>query len=252
MKAQRSWGKSDMKQATFLLGIALLCAGSAAAQSNSAGSLSLAPTASNASQITLPAITPLDLALPSGVPAAPPPTSFNDALALPAAPAPSEPAEPQNVQGVFQNFDWQAYVGYTYVRFFEVPGIQVNTNGLNFGVVYYFKDWLGADGEFVGTFGTQYGDNAKFLMGMGGVRVRHAMEHNIEVWAHVLGGASKYRPETAFGKQTSVAYEVGGGVDLNTHRRRLAYRISVDAAGTAFFNTYQVSPKISAGVVFKF
>ena len=78
----------------------------------------------------------------------------------------------QDVQGVFQNFQWQAYLGYTYVRFWETPSAQVNTNGLNFGVVYYFKDWIGGDGEFVGTFGSQYGDRAKFLLGMGGARFR--------------------------------------------------------------------------------
>ncbi len=241
-----------MKQATFLLGIALLLAGRAAAQANSAASLSFATAASPAPQPAPPAAAPLDLALPAGFHPAPSSAPVNYSLALPAAPAPSEPAEPQNVQGVFQNFDWQAYLGYTYVRFFEVPGTQVNTDGLNFGVVYYLKEWVGVDGEFVGTYGTQYGDNAKFLMGMGGVRVRHAMEHNVEVWAHALVGAAKYLPQTAFGNQTSVGYEVGGGLDLNTHRRRLAYRLSVDAAGTAFFNTYQISPKVSAGVVFKF
>jgi hypothetical protein len=241
-----------MKQATFFLGLALLFVGSAAAQSNSAGSLSLATEVTPPSQPAPVAIAPFDLALPSGVPVALPAAPFKDGLAFPAAPTPSEPAEPQMVQGVFQNYDWQAYVGYTYVRFYEVPGIQLNANGVNFGVVYYVKDWLGVDGEFVGGFDWQYGACGKFLMGMGGVRVRHAMEHNIEVWAHALVGGATFKPQTAYGNQTSIGYEVGGGIDLNTHRRRLAYRLAVDAAGTAYFNTYQVSPKVSAGVVFKF
>lgn len=230
------------------MGIALLFAGSAAAQVNSGGSLALPP------QPVPQTNAQLDLAMgvaPASA-AALSPAPVGAGLALPVAPEAAEPAEPQTVQGVFQNFYWQAYLGYTYVRFFEVPGTQVNTNGLNFSAVYYFKDWLAADGEFVGTYGTQLGQNANFLMGMGGIRVRHAMEHNMEVWAHVLGGAAHYSPQTAFGKQTSVGYEIGGGLDLNTHRRRLAYRISVDAAGTAFFNTYQLSPKVSAGIVFKF
>jgi len=241
-----------MKQATFFLGLALLFAGSASAQSNSAGSAALLLSDAVASQpVPLP-IAPLNLALSSEVPIAPPAAPFDHALALPVAPAPSEPAEPQMVQGVFQNYDWQAYVGYTYVRFYEVPGIQLNANGVNFGVVYYVKDWLGVDGEFVGGFDWQYGACGKFLMGMGGVRVRHAMEHNIEVWAHALVGGATFKPQTAYGNQTSIGYEVGGGIDLNTHRRRLAYRLALDAAGTAYFNTYQVSPKVSAGVVFKF
>jgi|HubBroStandDraft_6_1064221.scaffolds.fasta_scaffold00456_8 hypothetical protein len=241
-----------MKQATLLLGIALLFAGSAAAQANSPEPQSLATAAS---QNSLPALlpdAPLKLALPPVAIEAPASAPSSFGLALPAAPTPAEPAEPQVVQGVFQNFYWQAYVGFTYLRFFEVPGVQVNTEGVNFGVVYYFKDWLGADGEFVGTFAPAPGCLAKYLMGMGGIRVRHSMQHNIEVWAHGLIGAATFRPQTAYGNQTSYGYEVGGGVDLNTHHRRLAYRVSLDAAGTTYFNTYQVSPKVSAGVVFKF
>jgi hypothetical protein len=241
-----------MKQATFFLAIALLCVSNASAQTNSGGSLSLATEVALPPQPTPVAAAPFDLALPSGVPVAPRETPFKDGLALPSAPAPGEPAEPQMVQGVFQNFDWQAYVGYTYVRFYEVPGTEVNANGVNFGVVYYVKDWLGVDGEFVGGYDWQFGTCGKFLMGMGGVRVRHAMEHNIEVWAHALVGGATFKPQTAYGNQTSIGYEVGGGIDLNTHRRRLAYRLAVDAAGTAYFNTYQISPKVSAGVVFKF
>jgi hypothetical protein len=238
-----------MKQATFFLGIVLLCASGASAQTNSGGSASLALAAPVPSQPAPQLIAPLDLPV---TPTVPPAAPFHDGPALPSAPAPSEPAEPQMVQGVFQNFDWQAYVGYTYVRFYEVPGIQLNANGVNFGVVYYVKDWLGVDGEFVGGFDWQYGACGKFLMGMGGVRVRHAMEHNIEVWAHALVGGATFKPQTAYGNQTSIGYEVGGGLDLNTHRRRIAYRLAVDAAGTAYFNTYQISPKVSAGVVFKF
>jgi hypothetical protein len=244
-----------MKQATWVLGIALLFAGNAAAQSAPEGSISLPPSAVvTVAEPALPATASLDLALPSGLPSASAAAPFSNGLALPAAPEPGKPADPdpQGVQGVFQYFNWQAYVGYTYVRFFEVPGTEINTNGLNFGIVYYVKDWLGADGEFVGTYGSQFGDNAKFLMGLGGVRVRHAMQHNIEVWAHALVGAAHYSPQTAYGTRNALGYEVGGGLDLNTHRRRLAYRLSVDAAGTNFFSTYQVSPKISAGVVFKF
>jgi len=166
------------------------------------------------------------------------------------SPEPAEP--PQGVQGVFQNYYWQAYVGYTYVRFFEIPGTQVNTNGFNFSVQYYLKNWLAADGEFVATFGSQFGSTADYLMGLGGLRIRKAGPRGLEIWAHVLGGGSHYTPQTSYGNQHSVAYEVGGGVDIDAHHHRMAYRVSVDAAGTNYFNTYQVSPKVSAGVVFKF
>lgn len=161
-------------------------------------------------------------------------------------------ASPQYVQSVFQEFPWQIYAGYTFVRFYQVPGVQVNTNGLNFGVVYYIRDWVGAEGEFTGTFGSQYGDTAKFLLGMGGLRFRWSAPRGIEVWAHGLIGGSHYLPQTANGAPHALAYELGGGVDISAGRRRWAYRVAVDAVATQYFSTYQFSPKASAGIVFKF
>jgi hypothetical protein len=112
---------------------------------------------------------------------------------------------------------------------------------------------VGADGEFVLTLGDQYPYQARFLLGMGGVRVRWApFQRNIEIWGHGLFGGSHFTPQTAYGPQGAFAYELGGGVDLNTHRERYAYRIGVDMVSTHFFSTYQFSPKISVGFVYKF
>jgi hypothetical protein len=47
------------------------------------------------------------------------------------------------------------------------------------------------------------------------------------------------------------AYEAGGGVDIRA-RWRLSYRIEVDMVGTHYYNTYQYSPKVTAGIVIKF
>src|SRR5579862_7801269 len=109
----------------------------------------------------------------------------------------ADPASPQYVQSVYQEYQWQIYAGYTFVRFFQVPGVQVNTNGLNFGVVYYIRDWVGAEGEITSTFGSQYGDRAKFLVGGGGLRFRWSVPRGIELWAHGLIGGAHYLPQTA-------------------------------------------------------
>lgn len=184
---------------------------------------------------------------------APTPTpepNFGNAFA---APSPAEP--PQVVYGVKPNYDFQAYLGYTFLRFYEVPGTKINTNGFNYSIVYYpdrFHGWLGADGEFVLTFGSQFNEKARFLLGMGGARVRWAAPRNIEVWGHALLGGSHYVPQTSYGSQSAFGYELGGGVDINTHNSRWAYRVSGDVVGTRYFNTYQFSPKISAGIVYKF
>lgn len=273
-----------MKQAVLALGVVLLFAGSLSAQAISGNpsyfTPSAMPPADDAATVSssltyAPALsastttafaTDTTTFAPDTTKAAPNTTmAFSPSTAMvfaPSAPwanvsllnASSDPAgaPQQPVQGVFQNFNWQAYIGYTYVRFFQTPGVTLNTNGFNFGVVYYFKDWIGADGEFVATFGSQFNQTAKFLLGMGGVRLRWSAPRGIEVWAHGMVGGSHYLPQTANGNQGALAYELGGGVDIAAGRRRWAYRLEADAVGTRYFSTYQYSPKVSAGIVFKF
>jgi hypothetical protein len=165
-------------------------------------------------------------------------------------------AQPPQVFGVKPTYDFQGYLGYTYFRFYESPGVSPNTNGFNYSIVYFpqqLKGVVGADGEFVLTLGSQSDFKARFLLGMGGVRVRWApFQKNIEIWAHGLAGGSHFVPQTAFGPQNAFGYEVGGGVDINTHHVRYAYRIGVDMVGTHYFNTYQFSPKVSLGFVYRF
>jgi hypothetical protein len=164
----------------------------------------------------------------------------------------ADPASPQFVQSVYQEYKWEIYAGYSFVRFFQTPGLEVNTSGLNFGVVYYIRDWVGAEGEITSTFGSQYGDTAKFLLGGGGLRFRWSLPRGIELWAHGLVGGAHYLPQTANGTTGALAYELGGGVDVNAGHHRWAYRFAVDAVATQFFSTYQFSPKASAGILFRF
>jgi hypothetical protein len=160
---------------------------------------------------------------------------------------------PQGVYGVRPSYPLQAYVGYTFLRFYEVPSTTVAMNGFNFGIVFYPKSWIGADSEFVLTLGNQYPYQARFLLGMGGVRVRATpFQRNIEVWAHALAGATHFVPQTAYGGQGAFAYELGVGADLDLAHPRYAIRVSGDAVGTTYFGTYQLSPKFSAGFVYKF
>ncbi len=166
------------------------------------------------------------------------------------APAPGEP--PQGVQGVFPSHNWQAYVGYTYVRFYEVTNHTVNENGFNVSAAYYFKDWIAADGELVTAFGSYSGATSTFVSGAGGVRLRWSMQRGPDLWVHALVGGAHATPQTPYGSQDALAYEAGGGIDINSRHTRLAYRLQADIVGTRFFSTYQYSPKISAGIVYKF
>lgn len=182
----------------------------------------------------------------------------------PGSPAISDPAvssalsgpgaqQAPSVYGVFPTYNWQLFVGYTFLRFYEVPSVTEDLNGLDIGMVYYPKGlWVGGEGDMTAAFGSQNGQTARFLTGMGGVRFRWSAPRAIELWAHGLAGGSHYLPQTIYGNQSAFAYEAGGGIDILAHHQRLAYRAEVDAVGTRYFNTYQYSPKVAVGIVYKF
>ncbi len=171
-----------------------------------------------------------------------------DPLAL-SAPVPEE----NGVVGVYQNYNFQLYVGYTFLRFYKFPGKEVTLNGLDIDMTYYPGGGvIGAEGNLTVGFGTDMDETAKFATGMGGARFRHPLGRGVEIWGHGLLGVSHYLPQTAFGGQTALGYQLGGGVDIRAHHARFAYRFEADMVGTRFFSTYQYSPKFTAGVVFKF
>ncbi|HVB59340.1 MAG TPA: hypothetical protein VNE63_23280 [Candidatus Acidoferrales bacterium] len=171
----------------------------------------------------------------------------------PYSPLPSEPAMPQSVQGVFPSSNWQAYIGYTFVRFYVVPGTTVNSNGFDGSLAYYYRGgWFGGEGEFVGAFGSLSGQTSNFLLGAGGPKVRWSGSSGLEIWAHGLVGGAHFSPQTTYGDEQALAYELGAGVDIPGRHQRIAYRLEGDMVGTRFFGSYQYSPKISVGVVYKF
>ncbi len=192
-------------------------------------------------------------------PAATSPTTFNAPVfattsplfALPTPVPPPQPP-PQGVQGVFEKYSYDVSVGYTFFRFYEVPGIRSNMNGGNASIVYWYRDWLGADGEVFAVYGSQPGQNSWLVFFGGGPRLRYVGPKGMDFWAHALIGAIFITPQTPYGSQSAVAGVVGAGVDLNGHARHMALRFAVDAVASNYFGTYQVSPKASAGVVFKF
>jgi opacity protein-like surface antigen len=244
-----------MRYSAFLFGLVLLLSISSAAQTTAYNSVLLpssyyaVPAAADA-PISSPSIslTPFSV-IPT--PATAPPLALASSTPLSLSLAPAAPPSPQDVTSVFQSYAWQVYGGYTYTRFFELPGITQNMNGFNFNVVYYWKDWLGVDGEFAATHATQENVSSWLLFGGGGPRFRWSAKKGIEVWAHALAGYSHFTPQTPAGSQHAFAYELGGGVDL-PFKDRWALRVGADALCTTYFSTHQFSPKASAGLVFRF
>src|SRR5271163_1921873 len=152
-----------MKYISVLLGGLLLVAVNAGAQTNFGDSVSLA-----APSFMTYAVTPATPATPA---ANPPAVFAAPAFASPAAPA-FPAAMPQDVQGVFNKYSWDLYAGYTFFRFYEVPGTISNMNGVNASAVYWYRDWIGFDGEVSATYGSQPGQNSWVVFAGGGPRLR--------------------------------------------------------------------------------
>jgi hypothetical protein len=163
-----------------------------------------------------------------------------------------EPA-PQGVYGVLQNYNWQAYVGFSHISFYELPGTTGQLNGFNMSLVYYPHSghWAG-DGEFATGFAPQDGVTTRLAMGLGGVRYRVDVGHGLEVWGHGMVGGAHFYPQTPFGSQDALAFDIGGGLDLNPHHKRLGFRGQVDWTPTLFFGTHQYNIRESVGVVYRF
>jgi hypothetical protein len=175
------------------------------------------------------------------------------AAAVSSEPAAAPEPNQQGPIGVYESYNFQAYLGYTFLRFYEAPHQIQSRNGFDTSISYYYHGGtFGAIGEMVGAFGSQFNENSRFVFAGGGPQARWSAPRAVEIFAHGLVGGSHYVPQTAFGGQHAFAYEVGGGVDIAAHHQRLSYRAEIDMIGTRYFNTYQYSPKASVGVIFKF
>ena len=193
-------------------------------------------------------------------------TSFSDPLAVASvvrsgAPAPdpgAEPAataaaDPQRPISVFVHYKLQFYAGYTLTRFYELPGDIQTRNGFDVGAAYYPREGaLALDGTLMATFGHELGSSSHFVFGGVGPRYRWSGVRGIEFWTHGLVGRAHYGPQTANGPQDAFGYEAGIGADALAHHQNIAFRLELDMVGSHFFGTYQYSPKLSIGVVYRF
>src|SRR5215469_14306789 len=169
-----------------------------------------------------------------------------------AFPAPADAPTPQvSVQSVFTAYSLQLYGGYTFIRVYAFPEREVNRNGLDISLSYYpHSGHFGAEGALTAAFGSIMNENSDFAFAGGGARFRWSAPRGIDVWAHGLIGGAHFGPRIAGFGQGALGYELGGGVDINAHRQRLAYRFEADMVGTRLYSVSQYSPKFSAGIVF--
>lgn len=253
-----------MRYISVLLGVLILGWG-AAAQENSGSQLQTAPSTSASQSETIsndmPAaasgVTPAGSIVPA-TPAASAPSSppvFSTGLISPVAavsPGLVPPSQQPVAVAIYETYPWQLAANYTFFHFNEGGGFGPNYNGVIFTGNYYFKDWLAGEGEIMGTWGNQQGFTSHFVFAGGGPRFRWSLPRDLELFGHALVGGAHLTPQTSFGKRNALGYILGGGVDINAHHRRIAYRVGVDMVGTRFFDTNQFSPRAYVGFVFKF
>jgi hypothetical protein len=221
------------------------------------------PQASASNDALVPAVAPAEIpgfaladAVPSSMPAASP-LSLSSATSAALSNNPSDAAQqPPSVYKVYQQYDWQIYAGYSFYRYYVTskPNITENMNGLDLGIVFFFPkvDWFGIEGQYVGAYSSLFGERSQFDFGSGGVRFRWPLPRGLIIWIHGMGGWSRLTPQTAFGPQNAWGYEVGGGLDIGPPHKRFGYRVEADLVGTRYFGTYQDSPRIAAGVFFRY
>jgi hypothetical protein len=231
-----------MKYMAFLGAMVLATVSGAYAQSSSGPSLALAsPSAAT-------------FASPLAEPVPEPFSAVADPAAPSAEPSPADPQPaPQGVYGVLQNYNWQAYAGFSHTSFYELPNVTGQLNGFNMSIVFYPKSGhLAADGEFATGFAPQNGITTRLALGLGGVRYRVDAGRGLEIWGHGMVGGAHFYPQTPFGSQDAFAFDIGAGVDVNPHHRRLGFRGAVDWTPTLFFGTHQYNVRESVGVVYRF
>lgn len=158
-------------------------------------------------------------------------------------------ARAQSVQGVHPDATpLQVGVGFTFLSFHEVPANTLNNAGFTTSVLYR-RDRMGLEGELTDALGFQNGSNSLVLFIGGGPRFYMPDFGLFRPWIHAEIGYSHLSPNASFGASHALGYKLGGGFDFNPRRSRIGYRVSADMFGSTFFNTYQISPEISVGVV---
>lgn len=138
-------------------------------------------------------------------------------------------------------------VGYTFISFQEAPNLTANNSGVNATAIYY-DSRVGVEADFTDTYGS---NSAQLLFAGGGVRYRLPHYRSFDPWIHGVAGYSYLSPKVSLGTDNAFGFKAGGGFDINPHHARIGYRVSADLIGTRFFSTYQLSPEVTVGIVFK-
>jgi|ERR1700691_1850961 hypothetical protein len=155
----------------------------------------------------------------------------------------------QNQQGVRpeDTHPLEIGVGYSFISFQEAPSLTSNNSGVNATAIYYHEQ-VGVEADFTDTYGSQ---SSQLLFAGGGVHYRLPHFRSFHPWIHGDAGYVYLSPKVSYGANNAFGYKAGGGLDINPRHTRIGYRVSADLIGTHFFSTYQLSPEVTVGIVFK-
>lgn len=130
-----------------------------------------------------------------------------------------------------------------------------NFNGWNAAVSGYLNNNLGITADFSGAYKTVSGVSVKSYSYLFGPTLRAPMEKATPFVHALFGGAhdsAKVSGLGGLGSDSSFAYAIGGGFDLDASQN-VAIRVAqFDFLGTRFGGETQKNFRYSAGVVFRF
>jgi hypothetical protein len=141
-------------------------------------------------------------------------------------------------------------VGYTFAAFQETPSLSSNNSGVNATAIYY-DGKAGVEADFTDTYGSESGKTSQLLFAGGGVHYQLPHYRSFKPWIHGDAGYAYLSPKLSVGSDDAFGFKAGGGFDVFPRRGRIGYRVSADLIGTRFFSTYQLSPEVTVGIVFK-
>jgi outer membrane protein with beta-barrel domain len=132
--------------------------------------------------------------------------------------------------------------GYSYMHFGSSPSTSMN--GWDLNGQYKFNEWLGADADFSGN----YGSGASVHTFMFGPQV--SWPARVSPFAHVLFGGSHFSEPGASDSAFSAA--LGAGIDAKINDRFSWRIIEGDYIPTRFFGTTQNNVRAVTAIVVRF
>jgi hypothetical protein len=162
----------------------------------------------------------------------------------------SDRGEPDDNAGQTESVRLEVEEGYSMLSFRSTEYSR-NLQGVNSGVSYYFRRWLGLECSVTAGFGARVFDRefVKAVVYEAGPRIV-LWQGKWQPWMHALAGGVHMLPQTADNSQNAIGVQAGGGLDYRW-KPNWGVRIESDWLHTDLFQRTQNNFQFAAGVVIK-